>query len=158
MNSVLQCLNATNPLTRYFLDGTFRKHVNKGNAMGMQGRLAEAYSAFLRTLWSGEYSVQSPHMFRDVLIKFAPQFQGTEQHDSQELLSFLLDGLHEDLNLASTANNAFSETQPDISDEKLAEWSWKGYLASNFSVVVSLFQGQLRSKLTCLTCNHVTNK
>ena len=31
--------------------------------------------------------------------RFAPQFSGYQQHDSQELLAFLLDGLHEDLNL-----------------------------------------------------------
>ena len=30
--------------------------------------------------------------------RFAPQFSGYQQHDSQELLTFLLDGLHEDLN------------------------------------------------------------
>jgi ubiquitin C-terminal hydrolase len=29
--------------------------------------------------------------------KFAPQFTGCRQHDCQELLRFLLDGLHEDL-------------------------------------------------------------
>jgi len=29
---------------------------------------------------------------------FAPQFSGNDQHDSQELLAFLLDGMHEDLN------------------------------------------------------------
>lgn len=29
---------------------------------------------------------------------FASRFLGYQQHDSQELLSFLLDGLHEDLN------------------------------------------------------------
>lgn len=30
--------------------------------------------------------------------RFAPQFSGYQQQDSQELLAFLLDGLHEDLN------------------------------------------------------------
>ena len=30
--------------------------------------------------------------------RFAPQFSGFQQQDSQELLAFLLDGLHEDLN------------------------------------------------------------
>jgi ubiquitin C-terminal hydrolase len=33
-----------------------------------------------------------------VLGKFAPQFAGYQQQDSQEFMSFLLDGLHEDLN------------------------------------------------------------
>lgn len=32
------------------------------------------------------------------MSKFAPQFSGYQQHDAQELLTFLLDGLHEDLN------------------------------------------------------------
>ncbi len=31
--------------------------------------------------------------------RYAPQFVGHAQHDPQELLAFLLDGLHEDLNL-----------------------------------------------------------
>lgn len=32
-------------------------------------------------------------------MRFAPQFSGYQQHNSQEFLVFLLDGLHEDLNL-----------------------------------------------------------
>jgi len=30
--------------------------------------------------------------------RYAPQFNGFQQQDAQELLNFLLDGLHEDLN------------------------------------------------------------
>ena len=33
-----------------------------------------------------------------VVGRFAPQFSGYQQQDSHELLAFLLDGLHEDLN------------------------------------------------------------
>ena len=33
-----------------------------------------------------------------VVGRFAPRFSGYQQQDSQELLAFLLDGLHEDLN------------------------------------------------------------
>ena len=33
-----------------------------------------------------------------VVGRFAPRFSGYQQHDTQELLAFLLDGLHEDLN------------------------------------------------------------
>lgn len=39
-----------------------------------------------------------PNRFKAQLAKFAPQFQGYSQQDSQELVIFLLDGLHEDLN------------------------------------------------------------
>ena len=35
---------------------------------------------------------------QSTIVKCANRFHGTEQQDSQELLAFLLDGLHEDLN------------------------------------------------------------
>ncbi len=46
----------------------------------------------------GGVSSVSPKRFKWQLARFAPQFQGYAQQDSQELLAFLLDGLHEDLN------------------------------------------------------------
>jgi ubiquitin C-terminal hydrolase len=40
----------------------------------------------------------SPRAFKSKIAQFAPQFSGYQQHDSQEFLAFLLDGLHEDIN------------------------------------------------------------
>ena len=37
-------------------------------------------------------------MLQWTIGKWSGNFTGVEQHDSQELLAFLLDGLHEDLN------------------------------------------------------------
>ena len=38
-------------------------------------------------------------MFEQIAVgRFAEQFSGYQQQDSQELMAFLLDGLHEDLN------------------------------------------------------------
>lgn len=100
--------------------------------------------------------------FRESLVRFAPRFSGTDQQDSQEFLLFLLDGLHEDLNLAAFGNqtsNKFSLVD-EPAFEKLPTWqasalAWEKYLHSNSSIIVSLFQGQYRSKLTCLSCKQV---
>ena len=36
--------------------------------------------------------------FQWTINKYAPRFNDCSQHDAQEMLAFLLDGLHEDLN------------------------------------------------------------
>jgi len=58
----------------------------------------------MQKIWTSEVSYIAPTDFRVALTKFAPQFNGFRQHDSQELLAFLMDGLHEDLNLITKKN------------------------------------------------------
>ena len=45
-----------------------------------------------------EINIVSFVSFQMQVGRFAPQFSGYNQQDSQELMAFLLDGLHEDLN------------------------------------------------------------
>ena len=46
----------------------------------------------------------SPDDLKAAITKHAPQFAGYSQHDAHELLVFLLDGLHEELNRAGSAS------------------------------------------------------
>ncbi|KAF9137336.1 ubiquitin-specific protease doa4 [Mortierella sp. GBA39] len=160
MNSVIQCLIATPPLTRFFMDGSFKKYINISNPLGSQGRLADAFCTLIRSMWSGQ-SLVSPTGFRNEISGFAPQFKGNEQHDSQEFLSFLLDGLHEDLKLAprllppgaddegSEADEARMEALPEIEASEIA---WQRYLRRDSSIIVNIFQGQYKSRLCCNKC------
>ncbi|KAF1801412.1 hypothetical protein V8B55DRAFT_1565843 [Mucor lusitanicus] len=158
MNSIIQCLSGTIPFARYFISGVFRQHINKDNFLGTGGVLAENFASLLRTMWSENYNFISPVLFREALIKFAPQFRGSEQHDSQEFLNFLLDGIHEDCNLVKKRPSPPPESaEEEARFEQLPDWqasgiAWERYLERNSSVIVSLFQGQYRSRLTCLTC------
>ena len=77
----------------------FKKHINPTNPLGMGGALAETYGGLLEEMWSGQNTYLAPRQFKLMIGKHAPQFSGFQQHDSHELLAFLLDGLHEDLNL-----------------------------------------------------------
>ncbi|KAI7897645.1 uncharacterized protein BX663DRAFT_527436 [Cokeromyces recurvatus] len=160
MNSIIQCLSGTIPLARYLISGTFRQHVNRGNKSGTGGVLVETFADLLRVLWSESCNFVSPMTFREALIRFAPQFSGTDQQDSQEFLMFLLDGLHEDLNSRNSHHSVIKELS-DAEFEKLPDWqasslSWEKYLARNSSIIVNLFQGQYRSKLTCLSCKQTS--
>jgi ubiquitin carboxyl-terminal hydrolase 4/11/15 len=98
MNSGLQCLSNTMMLTKYFLSDQYKAELNVDNPLGMRGEIAKAFADLLAQLWSGNQSSVAPRSFKTQVGRFAPQFSGYQQQDSQELLAFLLDGLHEDLN------------------------------------------------------------
>ncbi|XP_065900676.1 ubiquitin carboxyl-terminal hydrolase 4-like isoform X2 [Dysidea avara] len=157
MNSALQCLSNTYTLTDYFLKDAYRKHINEKNPLGMGGNLAKAYGSLLHEMWSGKTSYTHPRNLKATIGKFAPQFVGYAQHDSQELLAFLLDGLHEDLNQVKKKPYVDMDIKSEgRSDKEIAEEAWKKYLMRNKSVVVMLFQGQLKSTLVCPDCKKVS--
>ena len=54
MNSALQCLSHTQPLTEYFLYSNWQKEINISNPLGMQGKIAESYGALVTRMWRGE--------------------------------------------------------------------------------------------------------
>ena len=155
INSSLQCLSATIPLTDYFLGYDYKSEVNHENVLGTGGKLVVAYAELMKRMWLGNRSVVEPLDFKQQLSTFAPQFSGHHQHDSQELLSYLLDGIHEDLNRVK--NRPFVEDKDcdGTQDELDAIAAWKNYLTRNKSLVVDLFQGQLRNTCKCLECAHV---
>ncbi|GHJ88910.1 hypothetical protein NliqN6_5312 [Naganishia liquefaciens] len=159
MNSTLQCLSATYPLARFFRDGSFKRAINTVNPMGTKGDLAKAFATLISVLWNEQYTFLSPITFRKSISTYAPSFAGTDQHDSQEFLSFLLDGLHEDLNRIRTKPPAVEMTpEREAALETLppsvaAEKEWQIYKQRNDSLIVDLFQGQYRNRMECLTCH-----
>ncbi|KAF9563070.1 cysteine proteinase [Agrocybe pediades] len=161
MNSALQCLAHTKELTEYFLTGVYADELNRDNPLGMGGAIAEAFGSLLARIWEPTTSATSysPREFKSQLQRFAPQFSGYQQHDSQELVAFLLDGLHEDLNRVIKkpyVEKPDWEGGGDVELVKLAQKSWEGYMLRNDSVIVDLFQGQYQSTLICPECQKVS--
>lgn len=99
MNTGIQCLSNTRELTEYFMSRNFTAHLNSSNPLGSSGVLACAYAKLVRDMWSCRNSEISPFDFKKAFVKFSPQFSGFGQHDAQEFIASLLDGLHEDTNL-----------------------------------------------------------
>ncbi|XP_065891186.1 ubiquitin carboxyl-terminal hydrolase 32-like isoform X2 [Dysidea avara] len=158
MNSGVQCISNTGPLTKYFTDNMYRQEINKENPLGLKGTMAKRYAELIRDLWSGKYKSIVPLKFRWTIGRYAPQFNGFQQQDAQELLNFLLDGLHEDLN--RIIKKPYRELQDSNGrpDEIVANEAWDYHLERNNSIVVDLFQGQLKSKVRCLTCGYTSVK
>ncbi|MED6106190.1 hypothetical protein PIB30_002642 [Stylosanthes scabra] len=155
MNSAIQCLAHTPEIVDFFL-GDYRKEINYENPLGMNGELALAFGDLLRMLWIPGARPVVPEMFKTKLANFAPQFSGYSQHDSQELLAFLLDGLHEDLNRVKRKPYHEVKDADGRPDEEVAEEYWRNHLARNDSIIVDLCQGQFRSTLVCPVCKKVS--
>ncbi|XP_047419402.1 ubiquitin carboxyl-terminal hydrolase 4 isoform X2 [Sciurus carolinensis] len=156
MNSALQCLSNTAPLTDYFLKDEYEAEINRDNPLGMKGEIAEAYAELIKQMWSGRDAHVAPRMFKTQVGRFAPQFSGYQQQDSQELLAFILDGLHEDLNRVKKKPYLEPKDANGRPDAVVAKEAWENHRLRNDSVIVDTFHGLFKSTLVCPECAKVS--
>ncbi|CAL1290748.1 unnamed protein product [Larinioides sclopetarius] len=156
MNSALQCMSNTPPLVDYFLQDRYWDELNNENPLGMQGEIAKSFGELIKNMWCGRYSYTVPRNFKMIVGRFAPQFSGYQQQDCQELMAFLLDGLHEDLNRVKKKPYIEQQDADGRPDELVAKEAWENYLKRNNSVIVDIFHGLLKSTLVCPECTKVS--
>lgn len=125
LNSALQCLAQTPQMHELFLGSGFETST---------GILSKAYRELLQLMWGPGLKTVSPHNFKSIIDQCYPQFSDGEQHDSQELLLFLLNGLDEDLN----------ETDAEVAEDTT-------FLIGT-SPIQRIFRGWFRNTVKCLTC------
>lgn len=158
INACVQCLSSLPPFSRFFLSNNHMFQLNKDSSM--KGTLALSFGELLHKIHQGvAFTSVSAATLRERVGKFAPQFTGARQHDCQELLRFLLDGLHEDLRSAAstTALMDVYDFQQQYENAAPAQAAMVQYYDGNFSEIISSFGGQLVSILKCGTCGHTSN-
>lgn len=165
MNSTVQALLATTPLSTYFLEDAFKSSIQRGNwRANSKGVMAELYSNLVRSLWKDDVGFIRPTTFRRFCGRALQRFESDgEQQDAKDFLDFLLDCLHEDLNMnwdrtpirqLTDVEEAKRERMPKLVAAKL---EWTRYLHRDYSFVNGLFGGQHLSKLTCRTCGFTSS-
>jgi len=152
MNATLQCLFYTTDLTYYVLSGTYKKHLNYSNPLGSNGKLMNSFAKLVYSIATSKVP-KAPWELKGVISEVCPRFTGYRQHDGQELLASLLDGLHEDVNLIIDKPYFEIKDSNGREDQIVAQEAWENHKARNDSKIVTLFQGQLKSTITCPTCN-----
>lgn len=159
MNCILQCLEGTPQLAVPFLDRSYKQYVNVKSRLGYQGRMANEFAALTLAMErAGTGGYVAPRGMKNLAGQLNETFAGRDQQDCQEFLVFVLDGLHEDLNL-----NGHRERlrELDEHEERVRERynvrlastiEWERYLKSDTSLIVDMFQGQYMSRLKCMVC------
>nr|POE75511.1 ubiquitin carboxyl-terminal hydrolase 4 [Quercus suber] len=166
MNSTIQALLATTPLSSYFLEDDFKASLQRENwRANSKGVMAELYSNLIRSLWKDDVSYIRPTTFRKFCGRSLQRFESDgEQQDAKDFLDFLLDCLHEDLNenwdkaplrQLTDAEEANRERMPKL---YVAKTEWGRYIHRDFSFINKLLGGQHLSKLTCTTCGFTSSK
>lgn len=98
INSVVQCLNNTNPFAEYFVLDYYQEDLAQLRKRGqISAELIENMTILLKSLWSCMYSSEFSLKFKKIISRQATQYSGYEQHDAQEFLLWLLNKCHDDL-------------------------------------------------------------
>ena len=149
------------PLLTHLTEETFKEELNGDNPLGHNGAIAKAYASLIHSIYTGNQSF-APRVFKGTLGRCQPLFSSYGQQDSQEFLSFLIDGLHEDLNRIQ--KKPYIEN-PESDDKtvhdpqairQLGEQFRENHEKRNDSVAMDLFSGFYKNTMVCPDCEKVS--
>ena len=151
MNASLQCLSNTKKLTEYFL---YKYKTDKNKIMTYE------YYKLLRKLWKKDNNNKpySPNSFKEVLGKENPIFAGVAANDSKDLINFLLERFHQDLNDLNVNNENNIENIGNLNHSN--EMEMLGFFLNDYknkynSPISNLFYGILETNSQCNICKLV---
>ena len=151
MNASLQCLSNTKELTEFFLnnykDKNKKKHI-----------ITYEYYELIKNLWNEKNNNKpySPYSFKDVLSQENDLFAGIQANDSKDLINFLIERLHQELNVIKEKNNNENFYQINqLNENEALQFFLKDFTSSFNSIISKLFYGILETKSQCKGCNMI---
>ena len=150
MNSVLQCLYNIKELTSFFLK-KFTISKNDPNK-----RLSNEYCIVIRNLDnSNNYNKSySPVSFKNVLNQLYPMFSNISGNEPKDLINFLLERLHLELNtiVNNNINNNLINTKNQLNENVMRTLFLNDFISSNKSPISNLFYGVIETQTQCSNC------
>ena len=152
MNSSIQCLSNIKYLSDYFI-----KHYGQFNIEKQP--LSASFSSLIFELFNAKKKYISPEIFKKIIGKLNPSFEDMHEADPKDLISFLLETLHQELNKANNTPQAqidFKINEADSYDENKALQNFiNDFIKKNKSIVSDIFYGTIRSREKCHNCKRI---
>ena len=146
MNATLQCLCHIASLIKYFKEKDFEK--NNKNYI-----LTNAFSEVINNLWKkSDISYYKPENFKKVISELNPLFKGIQANDSKDLIIFIYETLHRELNSPNSLdiNSLINEEIPE--ELKLFR---EDYFSKNYSIISNIFYCEQSNSIKCCKCNTI---
>ena len=148
MNATLQCLSNTKKLTEFFLN-IYKISPNKN--------MSNEYYKVLTNIWDRKLNNKSysPNSFKEVLSKENPLFAGIAANDSKDLINFLLERFHQELNTENpnkNINNNMIAAEDQTNEKSMLQLFLEEFKQKFNSPISNLFYGIIETKSQCLGC------
>ena len=174
MNATLQCLLHVSELVAYFLDeypNDCQMLKAKNKTAITKGKISEAFNELVigvcdrnemnnklnainaKTNPSQKYV--SPKRFKDVIGHYNPQFEGFSANDSKDLILYLLQTMHEELNYFGDNQNSINQRPNQYDRVQTFMYFMATYNMKNFSIISNIFYGTYEIVTKCFKCNNI---
>ena len=167
LNAALQCaIVACEPLENFFLSDAYLEQLGVASSES----LAKAIAWLLEELRDPRNAVY-PNLVKSRIDLLIPKFKGTDQHDCSEFLIQLLDHLHSEFcpPLSSSGSRSSSASSVAAMNGSISgrsfsainwhrrgeDW-WANHQKKENSIIRKIYQGAIRSVMTCSRCRGVS--
>ena len=147
MNATLQCLCHVTSLKKYFKEKNFEEN-NNNNYI-----LTNAFNKVITNLWKiSNISYYKPEEFKNIISQLNPLFKGIQANDSKDLIIFIYETLHRELNTPNSLdiNSLINNEIPE--ELKLFR---QDYYSKNYSVISKIFYCEQYNSIKCCNCNTI---
>ena len=149
MNATIECLSNIKSLSNSILSkfGSFNPETQP---------LSLAYSNLIFRLLHTREKYINPQIFKDVIGKLNPLFEGNQAADAKDLIFFIIETLHkEHLPPSINSNNFeidFFQLEMNSNNENIVFQNFLKELKANETIVSKIFYGVFRSMMYCNGC------
>jgi len=174
MNATLQCLLHVNTLLSYFIN---KYHLERAtlqklnDSVPTKGRISQAFFEIINSICRAENNKLntstsdisnissfdnsvSPDKFQKTVGMYNPQFKNLEANDSKDLILYLLQIMHQELNYY-TKNSSLNAYPNQYDRQQTFQAFIRSYEATNNSIISNLFFGTSENLTICEVCKKI---
>ena len=147
MNAVLQIFYNIKEFSDYLLNST-NSYYNCP--------ITKALKTVFINLNNPNNNTYSPYEFKNIIGKYNPKFLKNEPNDSRQLIQYILNSIHNELNENKNKNYPYDDEPEEINWNDKLKYEKKSFNYENKSKIIDLFYGIQANETYCYNCKKIS--